>query len=60
MKRLNINQKIALGVILICISNILKFLSIEHPLNVIAFFQGATISLGMLFLVLGIMKRRKA
>lgn len=60
MKKNSANKIIILGVVLICISNILNFLSNQYPSHIIKFSQGFALGLGAVILVWGIVKRFKS
>ncbi|MBP1615772.1 MAG: hypothetical protein H6Q13_3220 [Bacteroidetes bacterium] len=60
MKKLSANTIMILGAALICISNILNFLSNQYPSHPIKFFQGVALGLGAVILVWGIVKKFKS
>jgi len=60
MEKNNANKIMILGAALICISNILNFLSTLYPSHLIKFFQGVALGLGAVILVWGIVKKFKS
>lgn len=59
MKNINFNNKIGLGLVLISTSTLFRCISPDHSSNLIAFLQGFTISLGIVFLFSGMIQSRK-
>lgn len=60
MKNNSANKIMILGVALICISNILNFLSNQHLSHIIKFSQGFALGLGAVILVWGIVRKFKS
>lgn len=59
MRKLNFNQKIGLGLILISLSILLRHLSPDHSIPSIAFLQGFCTGLGILLMIVGAIQRKK-
>lgn len=60
MKNINLNKKISLGLFLISVSFILRYLSPDHTISAIAFFQGFTTGLGLVMLIAGTIQKRNS